>query len=338
MLTIDQPKPIVLHLAMLSPLATPLSYMPNSYMKRKIFQYPKAGCYFTDTWTGSSVKLHPSDIAIAPRSGHLAICAYELNAAGLPVNGHLLIWKKLTDFCNHKNADYHYKVNGPLALAFDNNEALYISSAKNGTIHFTETIHAAPVKMFRLESAAPRGMAFDDENNMYAMCGSSDPCRQASILKISHQGDPFIRDVATMIHSEQSGKDALAVTIWDNKLYTTDLNGLAARTSVNRYIIEGNILINKESMPDTCGYAGMTMGITSDCEHVYFTSLTDGNAYVTQWDTNSISPHPTRKFKLGPATAVKHSVYGIAVYEGFIIVADTARRQIRILHESQLEH
>ncbi|KAA5532276.1 hypothetical protein F0919_15885 [Taibaiella lutea] len=328
---------------MLSSFATPLSYLPNPYMRRKIFQYPKSGDYKTDFWGIHSMELHPSGIAIAPWSGYLAICTYDAYTSDDKPTGHLFIWKKLTDFCNYKKANYHYSMDRPQSVAFDNNETLYVSSPENGTIHYTEDINIAPDKMFRLDANAtnnatnPRGMAFNDDNEMYVMCSNKSSGRNASIVKVNNPANPDLRQMQEMLNSEQSEPGALALAIWGDKLYTTDLNGLAKRTSVNRYAIDENILVNKKSMPDSCGHAGMTMDITSDGDKVYFTNLVDGNAYVTQWDVNSLSPNPTRNFKLG-SDAGQYTAWGIVVYEGFIIVADTARNQVKIIQETQLEY
>lgn len=329
---------------MLSSFATPLSYSLNPYMRRKIFQYPKSGDFKTDFWGVHSNGLHPSGIAIAPRSGYLAICTYEAHTSGENATGHLFIWKKLTDFCNGKKADYHYPMNRPQAVAFDNNETLYIASPENGTIHYTKDISTVPpANIFALDTDTtnnatnPRGMAFNDDNEMYVMCGNKDSERNASIVKITNPDNPNSRQMQEMVNSEQSGMNALGLTIWEDKLYTTDLNGLDKRTSVNRYSIDNNILVNKRSMPDSVGYAGMTMDITSDGDQVYFTNLSEGNAYVTQWDVNSLSPTPTRNFKLGP-NAGAYTAWGVAIYEGFILVADAARNQVKVIHEAQLEY
>jgi hypothetical protein len=328
---------------MLSSFATPLSYSLNSYMRRKIFQYPKSGDYKTDFWGTHAVGLHPCGIAIAPWSGHLAICTYDAYTSENKPTGHLFIWKKMTDFCNRKKADYHYHMDRPQAVAFDNNETLYISSPENGTIHYTEDISVVPANMFWLDANAtnkatnPRGMAFDDNNEMYVMCSNKDAGRNAGIVKVNNAANPDLRQMKEMLNAEQSGNEALALAIWEDKLYTTDLNGLAKRTSVNQYTIDENMLMNKKSMPDSCGYAGLTMDITSDGDQVYFTNLVDGNAFVTQWDVNSLSPNPTRNFKLGP-NAGAYTAWGIAIYEGFILVADAARNQVKIIQETQLEY
>jgi len=328
---------------MLSSFVTPLSYLPNPNMRRKIFQYPKSGDYKTDFWGMQSNGLHPSGIAIAPRSGHLAICTYDAPTADEMSTGHLFIWKKLTDFCNRKKADYHYPMNRPQAVAFDNNETLYISSPENGTIHYTKDISVLPpANIFALDTDTtnhatnPRGMAFNEDNELYVMCGNKESRRNASVVRVINPDNPNARQMQEMIHSEQSGMDALALTIREDKLYTTDMNGLDKRTSVNGYTIDNNILVNKRSMPDSCGYAGMTMDVTSSENHVYFTNLSDGNAYVTEWNIHSLSPTPTRNFKLGPNAGV-YTAWGIAIYEGFILIADAARNQVKIIHEAQLE-
>jgi hypothetical protein len=304
-------------------------------------------CYYANLKTGKTlcdcsyprsiksyfINQHPCGVAIS-KQGKVAVCTFE----GDRQDGKVYIWNCYNSFSTNKMYDYGYTINQPEAVAFDNNEALFIASPLNG-IYYTTNIAQAPTANFSIvvnNNSSPRGMAFNAANEMFVMCENvkAGQVKPSIVVKITNPTSNN-RTQAEIQGTTQSASNALGVTVLGNNLFTTDLNG----NSINKYNVTGSNSVNKIN---TLPGADLTMDLVTDGNYIYFTNLKGNNCNLVKWDLNDKSGDPTTHINKGMGITAPcpncdgydYTVWGLALYGSDLIVCDAPRNQIRIFDKA----
>ena len=322
----------------------PTTNRPSSAESIPLFPQISEGKINTSSFGRFMSYLHPCGIAIS-KTNAIAICTYEnfphpdiptsvsndrssLTVGGKKsTNGHIFIWKSISDFSSKKQADYHYVMNTPEAVAFDNSGTLYISSPEMNRIYYMSNLAAAPTKYFELNATQtnnasnPRGMVFDSINILYVMCENIiDITKKSYIVKVTSPWNDRERNMSVLLGSDQKKNNALGVSLSnDSRLYTTDLNS----NEVNEYNLLTNSVIKTKTLSD----ASSTMDVLNNGNVTYFTNIAGGNANLVQWNSTN---NETKYINLG-TTEGNYTAWGMAKYRNYIILTDAPRHQVRIL-------
>ena len=111
--------------------------------------------------------LHPCGIAVS-KGGKVAVSTYE----GDDALGTIRVWNSFQNFLNGTASNASYTLIDPEAVAFDNNDALFISSTTQGKIYYTSNPLVKPTRFIanpNFNIPNPRGLAFDTKNNLVAV-------------------------------------------------------------------------------------------------------------------------------------------------------------------------
>ncbi len=287
--------------------------------------------------------LHPCGVAVS-KSGKVAVSTYE----GDDAPGKVLIWNSFQDFINNVPGTASYFIKDPESVAFDNNEALFISSTTGDLIYYTKNPIIAPAAANYIEPPSsignPRGIAFDTKNNLVAIYEGVQNGLSAIYMFKNPLASPGTQPAHVLLSNTSDSKHPLyfkngqlmgvslrKASLTSMKMYITQLS----KNSGNGALYEYTYLPNGPSIATTSGrqlpLTGWGMDVaTGNDDILYYTTFNFGGQGGRLYSTSTSLPTTTFLTQVCSSTSPLNTAWGVASYQNYILVADAFDNKVKV--------
>ncbi len=292
---------------------------------------------------------HPCGLAVS-KKGKVAVSTYE----GDNSPGNIDIWFKFSDFLANKAPNSTFQIIDPEAIAFDANEALFISSTVPDQIFYkkdvTANVTSAPVTFIGDPTSPasignPRGLTFDDANNLIAVYEGYGAFNSA-VYKFSNPVSGPLTATLLIGQSSLMGARSLGVAIGHT------LGGASQLTYVTNYGTGTSATQNVKEFTDvtpipypvnhtTANNGGIVfdIAITNDVSHqsldtIYCTAAINGKCYL-EWQ---LIPgfKPFSNLQQPICTENGFDAWGVATFGQYVVVADAPENKVKVFLKKDL--